>query len=104
MSAAVEPRKERKRKHWRWSAYLTGLLFLVLLSLPTADDRDGEGSSYVIGYVFARVAIILALALLVRAAYVKLIRRDDRAIVSPWIFAIAVPVALVLAAGRAAGS
>ena len=102
MATAVEPKRDRRRKQWRWSAYLTGAFFLLLLSLPPADVRD-EGGSVALGYVFGRLFIVLGIALLLRAIYVKLIRRDGRPIVSPWLFAIAVPLALVLAAGRAAG-
>jgi hypothetical protein len=97
--APVETKQERKRKHWRWSAYLTGALFLVLLSFPPADDQD-ESASYALGYMFGRILIVLGVALALRALYVKLIRRDGRPIWSPWVFAIALPLALVVTVGR----
>ncbi len=97
----METKRERKRKHWRWSAYLTGALFLLLLSFPAAGDQD-EGASYALGSMFGRVVIVLGVALGLRALYVKLIRRDGRPIWSPWVFAIAVPLAVVVTAGRLA--
>jgi uncharacterized integral membrane protein len=99
MATQVEPHSDRKRKHWRWSAYLTGAFFLVLLSLPTAEDRD-EGGSYALGVFFGALALPLGIALVLRLIYVKLIRRDGRPVWSPWIFAIALPLAVVGMAGR----
>jgi uncharacterized membrane protein YhaH (DUF805 family) len=102
MSTAVQPLKERRRNHWRWSAYLTGALALLLLSF--AGLEEGKSGSYAVGYVLGRAVIVLLIALALRALYVKLVRRDDRPIWSPWVFAIAVPIALVLAAASASSS
>jgi hypothetical protein len=61
-TAHAELRKEPKRNHWRWSAYLTRAFFLALLSLPTAEGRAP--------------------------------------VISPWLFAITVPIALMARAGQ----
>jgi hypothetical protein len=99
MATRAEARSERKRNHWRWSAYLTGGFLLALLSLPTAEDR-AEGGAYALGKFFGALVLPLAIALALRLVYVKVIRRDDRPVWSPWIFAIAVPLALIAMAGR----
>jgi formate hydrogenlyase subunit 3/multisubunit Na+/H+ antiporter MnhD subunit len=98
-TAHVEPRAERKRNHWRWSGYLTGAFFLVLGSLPTAEDRE-EGTAYAVGAFFGALVIPLAIAFALRLAYVKLIRRDGRPVWSPWLVLVAGLIALLAQAGR----
>jgi hypothetical protein len=100
MASAVEPLKQRRRKHWRWSGYLTGAFFLVVASLPTAAERE-EGTSYAAGAFFGALIVPLALALLLRLIYVKLIRRDGRPVWSPWVVFVAGIIALLARAGRA---
>ena len=97
----AEARTRRKRRHWRLSAYLTGAFFLALVSLPPAEDRE-EGVGYAAGAFLGAAAAPLLIAVVLRFVYVKLIRRDGRRVVSPWILAVAVPVALLASAGRAA--
>ena len=97
-TAHAEIRKERKRNHWRWSAYLTGAFFLALLAFPSTEDQE-EGGAYALGAFLGALAVPLGIALLLRLAYVKLIRRDGRPVWSPWIFAIALPLALMAKAG-----
>ncbi len=92
-------RKERKRSHWRWSGYLTGAFFLILGSLPTAEDRE-EGAAYAAGAFFGALVIPLAIALVLRVAYVKLIRRDGRPIWSPWVVFAAGVIAILVKAGQ----
>lgn len=92
-------RKERKRNHWRWTGYLTGGFFLLVSSLPTAEDRE-EGVAYAAGAFFGALVIPLAIAFAIRVVYVKLIRRDGRPIWSPWLLVIAGVIALLAAAGR----
>jgi hypothetical protein len=99
-TAQAELRKERKRSHWRWTGYLTGAFFLIVASLPTAEDRE-EGTAYAVGAFFGALVIPLAIALVLRVIYVKLIRRDGRPIWSPWVLVIAGVIALLAAAGRA---
>jgi hypothetical protein len=98
-TAHAEIRRERKRNHWRWSAYLTGAFFLALLSIPTAEDQE-KGGAYSAGAFFGALAVPLGIALILRVLYVKVIRRDERPIISPWLFAIAVPIALVARVGQ----
>ena len=98
-AAHVEPRAERKRSHWRWSGYLTGAFFLVLGSLPTAEDRE-EGAAYAAGAFLGALVIPLAIAVALRLAYVKLIRRDGRPVWSPWLVLVAGVIALLAQAGR----
>jgi hypothetical protein len=98
-TAHVEPRAERKRNHWRWSGYLTGAFFLILGSLPTAEDRE-EGTAYGVGTFFGALLIPLAIAFALRLAYVKLIRRDGRPVWSPWLVFVAGLIALLAQAGR----
>ncbi|HZB34553.1 MAG TPA: hypothetical protein VE440_00635 [Gaiellaceae bacterium] len=98
-TAHAEIRKERKRNHWRWSAYLTGAFFLALLSLPTAEDQE-EGRAYAAGSFYGALAVPLGIALILRLLYVKLVHRDGRPVISPWLFAIAVPIALMARAGQ----
>ena len=95
-----QERKERKRSHWRWSGYLTGAFFLILGSLPTAEDRD-EGTAYAVGAFFGALAIPLAIAFVLRFVYVKLIRRDGRPVWSPWLVFVAGVIAILARAGRA---
>jgi hypothetical protein len=92
-------RKERKRSHWRWSGYLTGAFFLILMSLPTAEDRE-EGGAYAVGAFFGALAVPLAIAFVLRVIYVKLIRRDGRPIWSPWLVFTAGVIAFFAKAGR----
>ena len=99
MASAVEPGKERRRKHWRWSGYLTGGFLLVLGSLPTAEDRE-EGGAYAAGTFAGALVVPLAIALALRLVYVKLIRRDGRPIWSPWVLMIAGVMAILVKAGR----
>ena len=102
MSSAAEPLKERRRKHWRWSGYLTGGLLLVLASLPTAEDRE-EGGAYAAGAFVGALVVPLAIAFALRLVYVKLIRRDGRPIWSPWVLVIAGVMAILVKAGRLTG-
>ena len=99
MASAAEPLKERRRKHWRWSGYLTGGFLLVLASLPTAEDRE-EGGAHAAGAFFGALFVPLAIAFVLRVAYVKLIRRDGRPIWSPWVLVMAGVLALLAKAGR----
>jgi hypothetical protein len=102
MASAVEPLKERRRKHWRWSGYLTGGFLLLLASLPTAEDRE-EGGAYAAGAFVGAVVVPLAIALGLRLVYVKLIRRDGRPIWSPWVLVIAGVMAILVKVGRLSG-
>jgi hypothetical protein len=95
----AEPRKERKRNHWRWSGYLTGGFLLLLASIPTADDRE-EGGAYAAGAFIGALAVPLAIAFALRFLYVKLIRRDGRPVWSPWLVFIAGVIAILAKAGR----
>jgi hypothetical protein len=99
-TAPAELRRERKRSHWRWTGYLTGAFFLIVASLPTAEDRE-EGTAYALGAFFGALAIPLAIAFVLRVIYVKLIRRDGRPIWSPWLLVMAGVFAVLAAAGRA---
>lgn len=99
----AESRESGRPRLWDWAVYGIGVLLIALVRVPPAEDREGKGGAYVAGYVLASVALIVGVSLAIRALYVKLIRRDDRPIWSPWVFAIAVPIALVLSAGRLAG-
>jgi hypothetical protein len=92
-------RKERKRSHWRWTGYLTGAFFLILGSFPMEDDRE-EGVAYAAGAFLGAAVIPLAIALVLRVAYVKLIRRDGRPIWSPWVVFVAGVIAILAKAGR----
>jgi formate hydrogenlyase subunit 3/multisubunit Na+/H+ antiporter MnhD subunit len=92
-------REDRKRSHWRWSGYLTGAFFLILGSLPTAEDRE-EGAAYAAGAFFGALVIPLAIAFALRLVYVKLIRRDGRPVWSPWLVLVAGVIALLAQAGR----
>jgi formate hydrogenlyase subunit 3/multisubunit Na+/H+ antiporter MnhD subunit len=92
-------RKERKRSHWRWTGYLTGAFFLILASLPTAEDRE-EGAAYAAGAFIGALAVPLAIAFVLRVVYVKLIRRDGRPIWSPWLVFVAGIIAILASAGR----
>src|SRR5919108_929604 len=99
MATAVEPRTERKRKHWRWSGYLTGAFFLLVFSFPTAEDQE-EGTAYALGAFFGALALPLAIAFVLRLAYVKLIRRYGRPVWSPWLVFVAGIIAFLARAGR----
>jgi hypothetical protein len=99
MSVPAETQKQRKRKHWRWSAYASGAFLLVLVSLPGPEEQSRD-SAYRAGEFMGTLLFPLAFALLVRLAYVKLIRRDGRPVWSPWVFAIALLVAAMARAGR----
>jgi formate hydrogenlyase subunit 3/multisubunit Na+/H+ antiporter MnhD subunit len=99
MATAVEPRKERQRKHWRWSGYLTGAFFLLVFSLPTGEDQE-EGTAYAVGAFFGALIVPLAIAFVLRLVYVKLIRRDARPVWSPWLVFVAGIIAFLARAGR----
>ena len=99
MTTATEPLKERRRRYWRWSGYLTGGFFLLLFAIPPSDDRD-EGAAYALGAFVGALAVPLLIALVLRLAYVKLIRRDGRPIWSPWLLVIGAVIALMARAGE----
>jgi hypothetical protein len=98
-TAPAELRKQRKRGHWRWTGYLTGAFFLIVASLPTAEDRE-EGAAYATGAFFGALVIPLAIAFVLRVVYVKLIRRDGRPIWSPWLLVVAGVLAVLAKAGQ----
>jgi uncharacterized integral membrane protein len=101
-TAHAEIRKERKRNHWRWSVYLTGAFFLMVLAFPSARDQE-EGGAYAFGTFVGALAIPLGIALLLRLAYVKLIPGDGRSVWSPWIFVVALPFALMAKGSELSG-
>jgi hypothetical protein len=99
MSAGTDIRAEQKRKHWRWSAYLSCALLLIILAWPR-PKYQAEGSAYAIGAFTGAVVFALGIALVGRFVYVRLIRRDDRAFWSPWIFVAAVAIEAFARAGE----
>lgn len=86
--------QRRKRKRWQLAGYIAGALFLLLSCTPTAEDQEEYGAA---GAFFGNLIVGLGVALLLRLAYVKLLRRDGRPFLSPWILAIAIPIALASA-------
>ena len=82
-----------------------GLLFVAgALSVLDADTRD-EGASYAAGAVVGRAFAALLIALLLRAGYVWIRRRQGAQgkLWSPWALVIAGIVALVAGLGSAGG-
>lgn len=86
--------EQRRRRRWQLAGYITGALFLLLFCAPSDEDsaENGAGAAF-----FANLFLSLGFALILRLVYVKLIRRDGRPFLSPWIFAIAIPLALAIA-------
>lgn len=82
---------------WAWGVAVG--LFL-LLGAPTLIRYRDEGPGYALGAFTGGLLAALAVALILRFAYVKLAAKD-RPLWSPWLFAIAAGVLLVLALGRA---
>ena len=89
--ASEEQRRQRRR--WQIAGYITGALFLLLSCAPTPEDQAEYGAG---GAFFGNLIIGLGAALLLRLAYVKLIRRGSP-FLSPWILALAIPFALASA-------
>lgn len=86
--------ERRKRKRWQLAGYIAGGLFLLLACSPSPADQEESGAG---AAFFANLLLALGVALLLRLLYVKLIRRDGRPFLSPWILASAIPFALAFA-------
>ncbi len=83
--------QRRRRRRWQIWGYVLGAFCLLLACIPTDEDEAEYGTG---GAFFGNLAVGLGVALLLRLVYVKLLRRDGRPFWSPWILAIAFPLAL----------
>jgi TIR domain len=86
---ASEAQRAKRRRLQIWG-YALGAFSLLLACIPTDEDEAEYGTG---GAFFGNLAVGLGVALLLRLAYVKLVRRG-RPFWSPWILAIAFPIAL----------
>lgn len=86
---ASEEARAKRRRLQIWG-YALGAFCLLLACIPTDEDEAEYGTG---GAFFGNLAVGLGVALLLRLAYVRLLRRG-RPFWSPWILAIAFPIAL----------
>jgi hypothetical protein len=91
------------KRQWGRLLYVPPVVLLILFSIANAAAEPSDSGSESAGQFVGALFVPLAIGLVLRLLYVKvLVRRWNRPFWSPWIFAIAAVLALLVACGRVA--